>query len=111
MAQLQQQWTSLAPAQQHPQQHHHMSLRDMQDALPAWAGRFRRQLQSLPQGEAELTYLLAAVDGLLVKASNCGPHSRVLQAYITLGLIDLVAQAWQQRTAELRAQVCICVYV
>lgn len=76
--------------------------------LPPWAGRFRRQLHALPQGEEALVRLLAAVDGLLVKAQHCGPHSAVLRAYITLGTIDLVAQAWQQRTAELRK---VCWYV
>jgi hypothetical protein len=72
--------------------------------LPAWAARFRRQLHALPTGgEAALVQLLQAVDGLLSKAEFTGPHRHVLQAYMTLGLIDMVAQAWQQRTAELQS--------
>lgn len=74
------------------------------DPLADWAEAFRRQVRALPQGPAALHNLLRAVDHLLHRAENCGSHSGVMKAYLSLGLVDLTAQAWQQHTEQLQQQ-------
>lgn len=74
------------------------------ESLSEWSQRFLRQVPALPNGQKAMLYLLSASEGIRAKAAEgAGSHTGVIQAYLQLALIDVIAQCWQERLEELVA--------
>ncbi|KAF8066380.1 cardiolipin hydrolase [Scenedesmus sp. PABB004] len=109
-ARLQELWHAGAPAQQQAPAAAAPDAaswaRAGETELQPWAERLLRQVSALPSGRGALVHLLLAAQGVLAAAERACPSratTAAAEAYLHLALIDIIAQGWRQRMAELQA--------
>ncbi|KAF6265542.1 hypothetical protein COO60DRAFT_1697805 [Scenedesmus sp. NREL 46B-D3] len=72
--------------------------------------RLRRQVPELPNGTEHLNLLLRHVDKLKAQAAGAsGKQKAAYEAYLNLSLVDLLADAWQQRKKMLEQSLDVTV--
>ena len=82
----------------------------LEQELSAFAQHVKRQVPELPNGTEHLNLLLRHVDKLKAQAAGAsGKQKAAYEAYLNLSLVDLLADAWQQRKKMLEQSLDVTV--